>query len=231
MRQRCETTKKREGETGGEHGQSCACHGGRHAKKRGTKRRSDEGGGRGRQPSGEEARQCSLDITFPPPPLKFRTAGFPQYGFKPALDRNLRCLAHTRRAAYRRPGVAAFCPCSPRGQSIPGDGERGDCRDEPIQRPLARQRVMLSRRVRAYYGLIRVSGPHPPAYLLRPADTWRPRGSRLSSAHPSFRAICLTPAGPAAARGCCLAADAALAIIRVARHPRFRAEDGSRPAV
>ncbi|MGH9199531.1 MAG: hypothetical protein ACRD1T_27850, partial [Acidimicrobiia bacterium] len=25
-------------------------------------------------------------ITFPPPPLKFRTAGFPQYGYKAGLS-------------------------------------------------------------------------------------------------------------------------------------------------
>jgi hypothetical protein len=36
--------------------------------------------------------------TFPPPSLKFRTAGFPQYGFKPALDRDLR----TRRTPVKR---------------------------------------------------------------------------------------------------------------------------------
>jgi hypothetical protein len=29
-------------------------------------------------------------ITFPPPSLKFRTAGFPQYGFKPAVGGHLR---------------------------------------------------------------------------------------------------------------------------------------------
>jgi hypothetical protein len=27
---------------------------------------------------------------FPPPPLKFRTAGFPQYGFKQEFNRDLR---------------------------------------------------------------------------------------------------------------------------------------------
>ena len=36
----------------------------------------------------------------------------------------------------------------------------------PVQRPLARQRVMLSRQVNAYYGLIRVSGLLRPTYLL-----------------------------------------------------------------
>ncbi len=36
--------------------------------------------------------------------------------------------------------------------------------DEPVQRPLARQRVMLSRRVNAYYDLIRNSRPLPATY-------------------------------------------------------------------
>jgi hypothetical protein len=53
---------------------------------------------------------------FPPPPLKFRTAGFPQYGFKPncpaaAFD------AGPFHPAYRRPVDAALCPNSPCGQS------------------------------------------------------------------------------------------------------------------
>jgi hypothetical protein len=36
----------------------------------------------------------------------------------------------------------------------------------PVQRPLARRRVMLSRQVIAYYGLIRASRPLPPIYEL-----------------------------------------------------------------
>ena len=31
-----------------------------------------------------------LNIPFPPPPLKFRTAGFPQYGFKQEFHVDLR---------------------------------------------------------------------------------------------------------------------------------------------
>ena len=42
------------------------------------------------------------------------------------------------------------------------------CLDNPVQRPLALLRVMLSRRIIAYYGLIRASRLHPPAYFLRP---------------------------------------------------------------
>ena len=36
-----------------------------------------------------------------------------------------------------------------------------------VQRPFARQRVMLSRRVLAYYGLIRASGPTAPVAIHR----------------------------------------------------------------
>jgi hypothetical protein len=58
--------------------------------------------------------QCPLSIwsdalaesVFPPPSLKFRTAGFPQYGFKSALDRNLRRPAQPGSLyAVRSPGV------------------------------------------------------------------------------------------------------------------------------
>ena len=37
---------------------------------------------------------------FPVPPLKFRTSGFPQYGFKLELHRNLRQQQHTLNARY-----------------------------------------------------------------------------------------------------------------------------------
>ena len=42
---------------------------------------------------------------------------------------------------------------------------RGSCRTPPVQRPLARQRVVLSHQVIAYYGRIRVSRALPPIYV------------------------------------------------------------------
>src|SRR2546426_842489 len=39
-------------------------------------------------------------------------------------------------------------------------------RGAPVQSPLARQRVMLPRRVLAYYGLMGASQPRPPIYVL-----------------------------------------------------------------
>ena len=78
---------------------------------------------------------------------------------------------------------------------------RGDIRPSPsIQRPLARRRVVLSRRVIAYYGLIRASGPLRPAYrhrrFRRPVFASRlpARRSLLCSANPSHRAASRTPA-------------------------------------
>jgi len=70
-------------------------------------------------------------------------------------------------------------------------------RDCPVQRPLARQRVVLSRRVVAYYGLIRGSRSFPSAYVLHRgvfALQPRPGDSLLYSACPSVRAVCRTPA-------------------------------------
>ena len=121
------------------------------------------------------------DITFPAPPLKFRTAGFPRYGFKLEVDRDLR----------RRPvGLRVGPPCPhrrptytrPKSRTRPEGGhhtvrgrDRAQAappaipRDPPVQRPLARRRI--TRRVPAYYGLIRRSRPLPPAYLLRPGGS------------------------------------------------------------
>ena len=91
----------------------------------------------------------------------------------------------------------------------------------PVQRPLALLRVMLSRRVIAYYGLIRDSRFLPPPYLLRPVGL-RPtasygldaRASPLCSACLSLRAAFRTPADPAAAYGCSFTACSGLRPIR-----------------
>src|SRR5208283_2561553 len=70
-----------------------------------------------------------------------------------------------------------------------------------IQRPLARQRVMLSRRVIAYYGLIRDSESLPATYEFvaesaAPKEIglrWESRGSPIYSAGLCSRAASLTP--------------------------------------
>jgi hypothetical protein len=79
-----------------------------------------------------------------------------------------------------------------------------------IQRPLARHRVMLSRRVIAYYGLIRVSGFLPTTYgfaaeAAAPKDIglgWESRGSPIYSAGLCSRAASLTPVTPKSVRDC-----------------------------
>jgi hypothetical protein len=93
-------------------------------------------------------------LVFPSPPLKFRTAGFPQYGFKRDVERDL------RHQAYTRPESSVMSPVAHTGKQ---DGLT--VKDLPVQRPLARQRVMLSRRVIAYYGLIRASHCLPSSYV------------------------------------------------------------------
>ena len=75
----------------------------------------------------------------------------------------------------------------------------------PVQRPLARRRVVLSRRVNAYYGLIRASDPLRSAYgFRRSVFALRPRARRslLCSANPSDRAVFRTPADRAAQDDC-----------------------------
>jgi len=70
-----------------------------------------------------------------------------------------------------------------------------------IQRPLARHRVMLSRRVIAYYGLIRASESLPATYefaaeFAAPKEIglgWESRGSLIYSAGLCSRAASLTP--------------------------------------
>ena len=46
--------------------------------------------------------------SFPPPPLKFRTVGFPQYGFKPAFSRALRHPSAALTRPQRRSPPCAF---------------------------------------------------------------------------------------------------------------------------
>ena len=79
-----------------------------------------------------------------------------------------------------------------------------------IQRPLARYRVVLSRRVIAYYGLIRPSESLPATYefAARAAapkeigSRWESRGSPIYSAGLCSRAASLTPVAPKSADDC-----------------------------
>lgn len=109
-------------------------------------------------------------------------------------------------AAYRRPeSRSPATSLAPQGAIAALSRRRVAVRrNRPVQRPLARRRVVLSRQVSgrqslplAYYGLIRGSRSLPPAYLFhRRVFALRPRAgdSLLYSARPSVRAVCRTPA-------------------------------------
>jgi hypothetical protein len=104
--------------------------------------------------------------TFPPPSLKFRTVGFPQYGFKREVHSDLRRVELSTR-------TYTPCKCDPQTLlAITGIYSGSSVTAPPVQRPLARQRVMLSRQVNAYYGLIRDSGLLPSTYALYDGSLW-----------------------------------------------------------
>ncbi len=83
-------------------------------------------------------------------------------------------MHHTHTNLYTVKVPAPF-PCGPSRACLTGTV----CQDYPVQRPLARLRVMLSRRVIAYYGLIRDSRPSrrliffvQRVFALRPRMGW-----------------------------------------------------------
>jgi hypothetical protein len=91
--------------------------------------------------------------TFPLPPLKFRTVGFPQYGFKQALRRDLRRPKSDLNVGYSgrlRPARLVRIQAA-----RPTTGFHA-----PAQWPLAPPAVMLSASLFAYYGHIRASARH-----------------------------------------------------------------------
>ena len=79
----------------------------------------------------------------------------------------------------------------------------------PVQRPLARQWVMLSHRVIAYYGLIRNSRPLPSIYVLlrwvfalRPRMGWYREAPQFAPRVFPLRAAFCTPVDRTVAHGC-----------------------------
>jgi hypothetical protein len=150
-------------------------------------------------------RRAPVAPVFPSPPLKFRTSGFPQYGFKLDVEHDLR-----PEGLIRAPS-RVLVPCGPCGQAI-GFGPHG----APVQRPFARRRVMLSHPLKRYYGLIRATRDLLPTYVfVRQVFASRPatRGSPLYSARVCQRATFRTPADRAAALGCSLAARTSLRLL------------------
>jgi len=88
--------------------------------------------------------------TVPLPPLKFRTVGFPQYGFKRVCrwrpsPGSQAYTPHTGSSDRKRNSLAFFQgTCSASEHTL-------------AQWPLAPPRVLLSHRIFAYYGHIRAS--------------------------------------------------------------------------
>jgi hypothetical protein len=163
---------------------------------------------------------------FLPPPLKFRTAGFPQYGFKREI----------RTATFATPRSDLYAALAP-ALAPYGPGGQGCClagaalRSALVHRPLARQRVMLSRQVFAYYDLIRASRLLPPIYALDDGSLPFPsarggkrEGPQFTLLVSFFRAVFRTPVDRTTALGCCFIARFGLVPISVVgRRPHLHA--------
>jgi hypothetical protein len=105
--------------------------------------------------------------------------------------------------------------------------QRPVARADSAQRPLARQRVVLSCRVNAYYGLIRAPRRHPRTYAFargpsRPSAWIRraARGSPIYSVLLFLRAALRTPGDRMGALGWTSPSALAFAALRQARHPQ-----------
>ena len=144
-------------------------------------------------------------LVFPPPPLKFRTAGFPQYGFKPEFSGNLR-----PRGAYKQPKAVTQDPmatcvaCQRIPPSLPLRS-RGPWLPSGLCCPTGSLLTMAS------------SEPHQTlliAYILRLPSTLGVGGSPLLSVPLSSRAISRTPVDQTGACDCYFPAHTSLRQIR-----------------
>jgi len=134
-------------------------------------------------------------IPFPPPPLRFRTAGFPQYGSKRDRQRPPSPMGHHRfidrfrllrtatRYYARLIGLASH-PSAPAAVS-----------DPLVQWPLAPPAVVLSASLVAYYGHLRASARHAGFIFLYPPFSTR-RRSPLLSGRACRRAAVPAPMAP-----------------------------------
>jgi len=97
--------------------------------------------------------------TFPSSPLKFRTAGFPQYGFKVGLSDAAfpRAVQLPRRSVCSRPSLPRFDATFSRSEPGVFASETATMRrpTSPTPGVLAPVRVIVSRSINAYR-------PHPP---------------------------------------------------------------------
>ena len=110
--------------------------------------------------------------TFPSSPLKFRTVGFPQYGFKASLSAQACRPSAAVKRAPRMPATLARLPTPSPGSlahgslgtvSEPAATSPSRCARGPASLPqgsLAPVRVLLSRSILAYYNPMRQSRRH-----------------------------------------------------------------------
>ena len=151
----------------------------------------------------------------------------PYDGFSPVrLQTGRQVRPSASHALYALQATAAH-PMAPKGRCASWVGRLSS--GPPVQRPFARQRVVLSRSLKRYYGLICASRSLPPIYCLRRrvfACRPAPRGSPLYSTCVCQRAAFRTPADRAA-----LAVPAppiqAFVEFVTTQHPHFRALTGS----
>ena len=119
-------------------------------------------------------RTCSTCVSSSPSKIPY--VGFSpvrlQTGIQPRLSHHDRRLKRKTRLHRHDPGTYTWPKLRLYAPVARGQLWRGGCLNAPVQRPLARQWVLLSHRVIAYYGLIRNSRSLPPAYLLRPGGPW-----------------------------------------------------------
>jgi len=181
-------------------------------------------------------------LVFPPPPLKFRTSGFPQYGFKRECARR---LSPGQRILWSEaPAVAVYTPrplgplppVAPKGMGGTGRGpfsrafsSRGPWLASGFCCPARSSLTMASSETLgpSLRLIFFVSASLSP----RPILGVGPRGSPICSACLCPRAAFRTPAGPAAAPGCCFAAGTGLRLIRRGSAPALHALRFSRGRV
>jgi len=154
--------------------------------------------------------------SFPLPPLKFRTVGFPQYGFKRAVNRALRRLAATLTPAQWR-----SLPCAL--DSVVGPSPK---RHAQLLTPHTRPVALGSASGYAVRRPPRLLWPHPsfcqppPVYGLIPVASPADRRSPIYSARAWFRAAVSTPVAPGRRRRVCAPGLAFTHPVRV-RQPHF----------
>ena len=146
--------------------------------------------------------------TSPSPPLKFRTAGFPQYGFKASMsDRAFLENSMVKPA----PGIPTQLPSLPpsfarlslkgRPGSVSRSGQGSSCRcsggTPPMpQGSLAPVRVVLSRSIFAFYDPIRQSSRHAAISLFAYTQRLRCAGAPRRPAGPSLLSLLFFPSVP-----------------------------------